>query len=884
MRNAFLTASVLLLSLSLSCGKRATSGITASPAPVDEPAHWSTMGKPSTDDYNDDVDADVVIFDPAVVTPDDRMRSDTLPRYNPSHTFTHDLLHTRLDLSFDWSKRRVLGKAQLTLKPWFYATDQLELDAKNFDIHRVAIQGQQAPAPYRYDNEKLTIDLGRMYSRDQSFTVLIDYTAKPDERETYGGSAAISSDKGLYFINPDGSDANKPRQIWTQGETESNSFWFPTIDKPNERCTQEMYITVDDRFKTLSNGLLLSSTKNADGTRTDYWKMDKPHAPYLFMMAIGEFAVVKDKWRNIDLEYYVEPEYQPHARDIFPYTPDMLEYFSNLIGYPYPWPKYSQVVVRDYVSGAMENTTAVIFGQFVQQTRRELLDNHWTNEKIVAHEMFHHWFGDLVTTENWANLTLNEGFANYSEYLWLEHKHGRDEADYHQINENMGYFLSSQGSEHPLIHFGYRNREEMFDAHSYNKGGAILHMLRHHVGDEAFFTALSRYLKTHEYTDVEAHELRLVFEDVTGQDLNWFFNQWFFMAGAPELVINYNYDAPQATMEVTIEQVQEATEEIPHVFDLPLAVDLYDQTGKAKRSFIRMTKRQQTFRFPAAEKPALVNVDAQKTLLARKTDNHTPEEWAFMFKHSPLLTDRHEAYMQLAMQRQQKDLVLDALNDKSRHIRQLGINNVDLQNAAQVERVLQMAQNDPDPSCRAVALVRLGEHGDARHIDVVRKGLEDHQPYSVVSGALQALSVLDSSAANQAALQLQNDDSEVLASVLAKMFAAKPDPKNMPFFNRQIDKADQMAAFGIFNQYSQFITGINDPELTNQATEKLKAISLHTGNSLFRRFAATKALADMRNHFRETGNASKADDLSKIVTEIREKETDPTLKMYYGSF
>ena len=330
-----------------------------------------------------------------------------------------------------------------------------------------------------------------------------------------------------------------------------------------------MYLTVEDRFNTLSNGVLISSKKNNDGTRTDYWKMDLPHAPYLFMVAIGEYAVVKDSWNGKVVDYYVEPKFEEYARDIFPHTPEMLQFFSDKLGVTYPWPKYSQVVVRDYVSGAMENTSAVIFGEFMQGTDRELVDNR-QNENIVAHEMFHHWFGDLVTCESWANLTLNEGFANYSEYLWLEHKHGKDEADFHRMQELSGYMQSAARDIHPLVDFGYENKEDMFDAHSYNKGGLVLHMLRNYVGDDAFFASLQKYLKDHSFSDVEGHELRLAFEDVTGEDLNWFFNQWFFSQGQPELNVDYDYDEDSKQVIVTVEQVQDP-KEMPPIFELPVA-------------------------------------------------------------------------------------------------------------------------------------------------------------------------------------------------------------------------------------------------------------------------------------------------------------------------
>ncbi len=355
-----------------------------------------------------------------------------LPIYNPSYKREHDLLHTALNVWFDWEKQHVNGKATLDLKPYFYPSDKLVLDAKGFDFKKVAMMKPDksiVDLKYDYDGYLITVQLDKKYTSKEQYKIYFEYTAKPNEAPV-GGSQAITSDKGLYFINPLGEDPDKPMQIWTQGETESNSKWFPTIDKPNERCTQELTVTVQNKYATLSNGDLKTSKVNDDGTRTDYWVMDKPHAPYLFMLAIGEYAFVKDTWKGKEVGYYVEKDYKDHARAIFPYTVEMLGFFSEKLGYEYPWSKYSQVIVRDYVSGAMENTTGVIYGEFMQGTDRDLIDVK-TNEKIVAHELIHHWFGDLVTCESWANLPLNESFANYGEYLWMEYKPGKDAAAHH---------------------------------------------------------------------------------------------------------------------------------------------------------------------------------------------------------------------------------------------------------------------------------------------------------------------------------------------------------------------------------------------------------------------------------------------------------------------
>ena len=330
--------------------------------------------------------------------------------YKAAETRTYDLLHTKLKVKFDWEQQYLNGYAWLRLKPYFYPTDSLVLDAKGFDIHNVSLHTADtlSPLEFSYNNRKIHIQLDKQYTRHDTFGVFVDYTAKPNELKTTAGNA-ITSDKGLYFINPLGEDKDKPKQIWTQGEPEASSCWFPTIDAPNERTTQEIYITVDDKYKTLSNGVLAESTMNDNGTRTDYWKMDLPHAPYLFMMAVGDFAVVKDKWRDMEVSYYVEPKYEKYADDIFGNTPEMIDFFSDKLGVDYPWDKYSQIVVRDFVSGAMENTTATVHMENLQQTKREMLDGDY--EDYISHELFHQWFGDLVTCESWSNLPLNESFA-----------------------------------------------------------------------------------------------------------------------------------------------------------------------------------------------------------------------------------------------------------------------------------------------------------------------------------------------------------------------------------------------------------------------------------------------------------------------------------------
>lgn len=840
------------------------------------PKQYSAIILPETEFRQLDT---LVVSAPGRVDSSIEPESYSLPIYNPSQKRELDLIHTKLDLRFDWEKEQVLGKATLTIRPYFYSTDRVVLDAKNFKFHRIQFEGQNSPLKYDYDGQQVSIDLGGKFNRTQEFKLYIEYTATPKETS---GSSAISSNRGLFFINPGKEDPNKPQQIWSQGETEYNSSWFPTIDKPNERCTGEITLTVEDRFKTLSNGLLVSSKKNSDGTRTDYWKMDLPHAPYLFMIAIGEYAVVKDTWNGIAVDYYVEPKFKEYARDIFPHTPEMLQFFSDLTGVPYPWQKFSQIVVRDYVSGAMENTTAVVFGEFVQRTKRDLVDN-LSNEGIVAHEMFHHWFGDLVTCESWANVTLNEGFANYSEYLWTEHKHGKDEADFGRSQELKGYLQAASSGIHPLINFGYKNKEDMFDSHSYNKGGLVLHMLRNYVGDEAFSASLKKYLADNKFTAVEGHELRLAFEAVTGEDLNWFFNQWFYEQGQPELNVDYDYDDDTHQVIVYVEQIQDPTE-MPPIFELPLAIDLYSG-GKAIRHNIRINERRQVFKFNVDEDPDLIVFDADGVLLGKINEEKSLKEYIFQYEHANNFIHRMNALDEISNSDAPiaQTVLNKALSDKFWAFRLQAIKNVELndQNSALIAA---MAESDPHSNVRVVALSKLAETGDKKYAPLVARVIEKDPANKVVASGLGALLGLDKEAALKMAKKLEKEDSEGLITTVASIYAEAGDPANLPFFEEKFDKIGGYAQFSFLQEYAK-LAAMADENGMLRAANKIKTLATSSQNMFWIRYMSTKIINDLHASLVERMEAepdagklanmlAKDREIVDIIQSIKAWETD----------
>ena len=803
-----------------------------------------------------------------------------LPVYNPSATRVNDLLHTKLEVSFDWAKQYLYGKATIRAKPYSKPVNELALDAKSFEIKSVAVEtgGKQTPLKYTYKEEKLTIQLDRMYQPTEEYTVFIDYIAKPEERKA-GGSAAITSDKGLYFINPLGKEKDKPQQIWTQGETESNSCWFPTIDKPNERMTNEIYMTVENKYKTLSNGILKSSKQNPDGTRTDHWVMDLPHTVYLLMMAVGDFAIVKDKWRDKELLYYVEPKYEPYAKQIYNHTPEMLEFFSKKLGVDYPWQKYAQIIVRDYVSGAMENTTAVIFGDFCQKDDKELAEEN--NDRIVAHEMFHHWFGDLVTAENWANLTVNESFANMSESLWMTHKYGKDEGDLHRYQEMQGY-LQGGPATRDLVHFGYQDKEEMFDGVSYNKGGCILYMLNNYLGDDLFFKGLKTYLTDNKFNTGEAHQLRLAFESVSGEDLNWFFNQWYFGNGHPNLTIDYSYNETQKEVTVSIKQTQDP-EKFQPIYQLPIAVDVYE-SGKPTRHKIMVNQREQTFTFPAATRPQLVNVDADKILVGTKKDNHTEEEWAFMFYNAPNYLDRFEAIrgLKASSSPAAKKVLKDALMDKFWGIRNEGLGSVDYNDTETLKTVASIAQNDIKPASRMKALRALVKTKDKQYIPLTKSIIEaNKEGNGVIAAAMELLASLDSKQALVYAKKMESNPA--LISTVTSVYAETGDKAYVPYFEENMNKVQGYESFDFFDSYLTFLKKQNNEDQI-AAAAKIAALASNTEIAPFKRFAAAQAIKNLKDFLEEAANTATAKVMADHLAAIRNKETNEQLKKMYSSW
>ncbi|WP_439555200.1 M1 family aminopeptidase [Dyadobacter sp.] len=810
--------------------------------------------------------------------------------YRPERTRKSDIIYTRLDVQFDWVKQQVPASAVIAFKSHFHPQNTLELDAKGFDIKGVSmldtvgdygaltteeIAGKVVKKlNFTYeDKRKLIIKLDKNYTRNDTLLVKIDYVAKPNDLPRNKPDDS-QTDKGLYFINADGLDEGKPRQIWTQGETEGSSCWFPTIDAPNQKFTHDFYITVDSTFKTLSNGLLIGQSEGKKGTRTDHWKQSIPHAPYLAMIAVGDFVVAKDMMPNgLELSYYVEPKYGKDAHAIFGRTPEMMGFFSNIFGVEYPWEKYAQIAVRDFVAGAMENTTATVHEEGVQNDTRSLVDGN--SDAVIAHELAHHWFGDYVTCEEWGQLPLNESFANYSEYLWSEYNDGKYEADWGNLQEMKSYLLESETKQVPMIRYFYKDRENMFDSHSYAKGGRILHMLRSYVGDDAFFASLKYYLRKNALGTVEIDDLRTAFEKVTGEDLNWFFDQWFHRPGHPNLKIQQEYVANAGKVLLKVKQAQDTL--ATTVYRLPLKVDVW-VSGKKNQYNVVIDKVTQTLEFPAAKKPDLVVFDADAQLLAVIEHEKNRPEMQFQYLNADRFLHKYDALSQLEgalADTTVKNILEKAMGDPFWKFRQMAVSNfAEYAGAgfADIETKIQnLARKDPHPQVRSEAIITLASFGDNNSDAIFKEALSDSS-YLVVSVAIEKYLMSQPNDANEIAAQFENSPNDAIVTSVANYYAGLAQPERFDWFLEKMRAMKPTEKYNFLQVFGKYLIK-SKQDIQRKSIPVLEGLA-RDNSSYFVRFGAFQAL----------GLLTDIQGVTALRKDIRAKETEPKLKEMYAQF
>jgi len=649
----------------------------------------------------------------------------------------------RLNLRVDLAKKSVEGQATISfhcVKP----TASFSLDAVDFEIKNVELQlGKKSSETARHvsDGKKLIVELGSRLKAGDAGTLRVDYRI----HEPKGG---------LHFFGPSKTDPNAPRLVWSQGETITNRHWFPCIDEPDQRQTTEMIVTVPEGFEAVSNGKLVDRQENpSEKTATFHWKQDVPHPSYLVTLVVGEFDVVRHEWEGIPVLYYVPKGRKAEAEPTYGRTPEMLTYFSQRFGVRYPWAKYAQMTCYQF-GGGMENTSATTMGDGILVDQRSLLDGN--AESIVSHELAHQWWGDMVTCRDWSHTWLNEGFASYAEALWDEHARGRDEYALNMDRKAAGAI--SAGKDRPVMDRRYPNPDSMFDGRSYPKGAWIVHMLRHRLGDDAFWKGVKSYANDHKFHSVESYDLRRSLERASGRDLERFFYDWVERPGSPTLDVTTEYLADSRQAKLTVKQTQAG-----EAFDFPLKIVL--TCAGAKEPVVLdevMSEKEINVRLSLPGALERIDVDPDQAVLADLKETKAKELWRAQLLDAPTVPARLRAVKHFAESKLSDDheLLIQAFaREKFWGVRKELADALGNVKGTAAKKALFNGIKDPDARIRRSCVDALGKFGpDAEIATFVKEMLAKGDASYAVEGALLAAY----------ALQHQKDAVAVITPWLSK--------------------------------------------------------------------------------------------------------------------
>jgi aminopeptidase N len=682
-----------------------------------------------------------------------------------------DVRHIRLEVGLDFSHKRVDGVCTLTLVPLNTGPTRVELNAVEMTIHAVTL-GDGGELPHRYDGKVLSVDLGER-AESEELQLYIRYTAQPR--------------RGLYFLEPDAGYPERPRQVWSQGQDEDNRHWFPCFDHPHEKSTSEVRVTVPREMTALSNGELVEETAG-DATRTLHFRQEVPHSSYLITLVAGEFSVLEDRLEDVRFYYYVPKARLDDAARSFANTPKMVKLFAELTGQQYPYGRYSQIAVADFIFGGMENTSATTMTESTLHDARAHLD--FSSEPLVAHELAHQWFGDLLTCRTWSEGWLNEGFATFFEILWKEASAGRDEGDYDRLADMEAYFDEAGGRyQRPIVTNVFHEPIDVFDRHLYEKGAAVLHMLRHELGETRFWKAIRLYVARHAGGNVETRDLVKAIGDATGWNGDRFFAQWVMRAGHPSLVVEHGWDEKARMASVTVEQKQS------EAWYLPLTVR-FVVDGQPRDAALVVSDKKQTLLVPMHAAPTQVIVDPGHNYLLDVDEKKSEALWREQLAHAERAIDRVMAARALGKAGEQTalaDLVKAMRGDKSWIVRaEAALALGSLKREAARDAIAVAVAEEPHPKARRSLVRALANfRHDERAADAALATLGRDASYFVEAEAATTLAATRSPKAYAALVEATTRKSfqEVLAGAAIGGIAEMRD-------ERGIDVALPMSEWG----------------------------------------------------------------------------------------
>jgi len=649
---------------------------------------------------------------------------------------TYDVLHYTLDIRVDEKKGSVAGTVTMRLVP-LDRRGTIEVDAAEMDIHSVALQsGVSEPVKlrYRHEGQKLTVSFPQTVGSTDTLAIVMSYSCRPRN--------------GMYFKSPDSGYPDRPWQVWTQGETEDNHFWFPCYDYPNDMATMEMRVTVNGMFMAISNGALMEVTANpVEKTKTYYWYSAKPFSSYLISLIVGEYVKIEESYKNIPVQYFVYPGQEHDAMRSFSGTVGMMKFFSEKLRYDYPWPKYAQTIVSEFTYGGMENTSATTLTDKTIHSERAHLDV--SSDNLVAHELAHQWFGDLVTCRNWSHAWLNEGFASYFQALWVEHSLGREEFQYDMLGKQKSVIDSDTGMERrPTVTDLYEDPFDVFDGRIYARGAAILHMLRFVLGDELFWNGMHHYLDLHQHQPVSTDDFRRAMEEAgraSGQDLDWFFNQWVVKAGNPVFDVAWSYDGKTKKIHMTIKQVQHVDDLTP-LYRMPVEISVATHLGKSIHRVQVEAKAEQQIEISSGEEPLNVVFDEGGWILKQTRQTKPTRQWLYQMQHSGV-AGRVEALRALQGKINEPDVQAAVSNilahDAFWGVRKEAAEALGKADSASIIPLLAPAFRDPIAKVRLAATTALRSFKNLDALVALGNLVESDSSYAVIAEAITSLVAID---------------------------------------------------------------------------------------------------------------------------------------------
>lgn len=552
-----------------------------------------------------------------------------------------DVIHSKIDIRVDINRGMVAGEVTHRVTPLRTGLNELFFHASDMNITEVLLEKDESLA-FTVDEDGVLISLKTIPSTSDTFEVSLSYEAYPT--------------RGVYFIRPDSLYPEKHTQAWTQGEDTDNHYWVPLYDYPNERATFEVMLTVDKPFTGLSNGALINVSEN-DDTRTFHWHESYPMVPYLISFVVGEYQEFEQNTDQVPIGYWVYPEHtREDALRSFGKTPDMMKFFNNLTGIDYPYEKYDQVIIEDFMWGGMENIT--LTHQTDRTMHPETARPDHTSDGLVAHELAHQWYGDMITTRNWANIWLNEGFATFLTYVWLEEDRGNDEAEYDRMDMIRNIRRLDSYRRRPTVEYNYTYSMDLFNGNVYDKGAVILNMLRTYLGETDFWRAIQVYTKDNMFKNVETADLKKTFEEVTGQNLYWFFDQWLYKGGMPEYSVSYKYNRWSKELVLNVSQTQDI--QTSSLFRMP--VNLLIDNGEMIRKQVWIETKDTSFVFPLGSRPEMVLFDEGFKILKRLDFQKNAKELTYQGLNAPSMLDRLWAIEELG-KLEKKKKVRETLTD-----------------------------------------------------------------------------------------------------------------------------------------------------------------------------------------------------------------------------